>query len=78
MHKLGSNLLVREEEKGERKEVDKVQMEVIAHSFHQRVQHNGVKETLTEVQAKFFIMGGGGGGKSWREILMPRKGNSSG
>ena len=31
---------------------------LIAHSAHQRVQHNGVKETLTETRAKYWIFGG--------------------
>ena len=31
---------------------------LIAHSAHQRVQHNGVKETLTEIRAKYWIIGG--------------------
>ena len=31
---------------------------LIAHSAHRRVQHNGVKETLTEIQAKYWVIGG--------------------
>ena len=31
---------------------------LIAHSAHRRVQHNGVKETLTEIRAKYWIIGG--------------------
>ena len=31
---------------------------LIAHSAHKRVQHNGVKETLTEIRAKYWIVGG--------------------
>ena len=31
---------------------------LIACSAHRRVQHNGVKETLTEIRAKFWILGG--------------------
>ena len=31
---------------------------LIAHSAHRRVQHNGVKETLTEIRAKYWIVGG--------------------
>ena len=33
-------------------------MALIAHSAHARVQHNGVKETLTESRAKYWIVGG--------------------
>ena len=31
---------------------------LIAHSAHRRVQHNGVKETLTEIRARFWVIGG--------------------
>ena len=31
---------------------------LIARHAHQRVQHNGVKETLTEIRAKYWIIGG--------------------
>ncbi len=31
---------------------------LIVHSAHKRVQHNGVKETLTEIRAKYWIIGG--------------------
>jgi hypothetical protein len=31
---------------------------LIAHNAHRRVQHNGVKETLTEIRAKYWIIGG--------------------
>ena len=31
---------------------------LIARSAHQRVQHNRVKETLTEIRAKYWIVGG--------------------
>ena len=31
---------------------------LIVHNAHQRVQHNGVKDTLTEVHSKYWIIGG--------------------
>lgn len=31
---------------------------LIAQAAHWRVQHNGVKKTLTEMQAKFWVVGG--------------------